>query len=153
MSINTGIAACTTAALLALGATACGGNTTTNTTKPTAGSTATPTPTTAPIAPLHLPTAPALTHAKGARKDVTLGTCATSKGKQTVGGRVINSSKATRDYLITVNWVGKNSEVRGRGIAVVKAVPAGKSRRWHLSAQVASGARQCVLNVKRGSLK
>lgn len=54
--------------------------------------------------------------------------------------------------MITFNWINDTSDVRGRGFTVVKDLGPGESSDWTVTAEVASGATQCVPNVRRGTL-
>jgi len=105
------------------------------------------------ISPPDLPVPPTLKNEKGAVADISYDACATESGDQRVSGTVQNSSRSRTDYVITFNWINDGFDVLGRGVAVVRDVPAGKSKRWDLSAKVSDGATQCAPNVKRGQLK
>lgn len=104
------------------------------------------------VAPTDLPTLPKLDDPQGAVKDVTYGECETKEGTRSVEGKVKNSTDDAQDYVITFNWINDTSDVRGRGFTVVKDLGPGESSDWTVTAEVASGATQCVPNVRRGTL-
>lgn len=104
------------------------------------------------IAPTGLPTPPELKEAQGAVADVELEQCPTEDGEQQVTGVLRSSGSTATDYVIVVNWVNDESDVRGRAVVVEAQVKPGETREWSATATVAPGATQCVRNVRTGVL-
>lgn len=117
-----------------------------------------PTATTAPVAsvdpgklsPTDLPAYPTVANAQGAIKDLALGECRVEAGEQTVTGTITSSAPGTADYVVVIDWVNATSDVRGRAVAVLKAVKVGEKREFTAKATVASGAVSCIPNVRYG---
>ncbi len=104
------------------------------------------------VSPTDLPTTPGLKNPQGAVVDVSYGTCATAAGTRKLSGTIKNSTSKSADFVITMSWTNATYDVLGRGVAVVEDVAAGKTKKWSMSAKVASGATTCTPNVLRGTL-
>ncbi len=102
-------------------------------------------------APAELPAVPKINRAQGAADDLRWQpeTCGTEAGGQVVRGRVVNPTKRSAAYLVTVSWV-EGSQVVTRGSAVVRRVPAGVGAPWKIRVKLSRDADQCVVNVRRG---
>ncbi len=103
--------------------------------------------------PSDLPEVPQIKDFEGAVKDVKVGECPTAKGDNKVSGSVKNSTDAAQDYVITISWITSRSDVVARGVATVEDLPAGESKKWAVTGELAkSGAYTCTTQVQRGQL-
>lgn len=117
--------------------------------KPSAGSSIDPDRT----SPSDLPEVPQIKDFEGAVKDVKVGECPADKGKNTVSGSVKNATEAEQDYVITISWITSRSDVVARGVATVKNLGAGDSKKWSVTGTLAKkGAYTCTTQVQRGQL-
>lgn len=148
MSTRTTVAKFTLSA--ALGLTACAG-----TTQPTASQSAAPS--TSPVEPApvtpSLKPLPTMQIKGGAIRDLVVGECGTSAGRQKVSGTLTSSQAGTQDFLITITWTNANGDVRGRGFEVVRDLARGKTKQLSISAEVADGAARCVMGVDFGTVQ
>jgi hypothetical protein len=99
-----------------------------------------------------MPAIPKVQGAQGAIGDLTLGDCATDAGKQTVTGEITSSAKKSADYLVTLSWTTSDSDVMGRGFAVLQDVEPGATETFEIQAKVAKGATLCVPGVVYGAI-
>jgi hypothetical protein len=104
------------------------------------------------VSPQNLPTVPEVKGAQGAISDLTLGDCATEAGQQTVSGEITSSAKKAADYLVTLSWTTSDSDVMGRGFAVLQDVAPGATETFEIQAKVAKGASLCVPGVVYGTI-
>lgn len=109
----------------------------------------------APTISPDLPALPTITRAEGAAGDLVWdpATCGTDGGKQTVRGKIENSSRKSADYSVNISWISDGADTLGRGIAVVQDVEPGATKPFTLTATVLDGATQCVPNVLRGVIR
>ena len=120
----------------------------------TASGESTPTETVDPsnVSPDDLPEIPKVKGAKGDIGALDLGDCHTEAGEQTVTGEVTSSASEATDYLVTLSWTTSDSDVMGRGFAVVRDLEPGATEEFTIKATVAKGATQCVPGVVYGSV-
>ncbi len=104
------------------------------------------------VSPDDLPTIPQVKGETGAIGALTLGDCATDAGPQTVSGEITSPAKKSADYLVTVSWTTSDSDVMGRGFAVLQDVEPGATEEFEIHAKVAKGATQCVPGVVYGTI-
>jgi hypothetical protein len=104
------------------------------------------------VSPDGLPTIPEVKGAKGDIGALTLGECHTEAGRQTVTGEVTSSAAKSTDYLVTLSWTTGDSDVMGRGFAVVRDLEPGATEGFTIKAAVAKGAAQCVPGVVYGNV-
>ena len=123
----------------------------------TAGDTASPSATESPIttSPPDLPVPPEVRGSAGAVDDVDWepAECPTAAGEQTTGGSLANPTDDPAGYLVTISWTNATSDVLGLGFEVVRGVKPGEEREWEVAADVSEGAVQCVINVRRGTIR
>lgn len=105
------------------------------------------------VSPENLPEIPTVKNAKGARADVTLKGCPVGERQARATGTVKNSTASTTDYAITISWINKRSDVRARGVVVIKALAAGETRSWKVAAPKRSGIDTCTVFVERGEAR
>jgi hypothetical protein len=105
------------------------------------------------VSPPNLPKVPQVKGEKGAIDALTLGECETDAGQQTVTGEITSPAKKSADFLITVSWTTSDSDVMGRGFAVLQDVEPGDTEEFEISAKVAEGATQCVPGVVFGTIE
>jgi hypothetical protein len=104
------------------------------------------------VSPGNLPKVPEVQGAQGAINALTLGDCETEAGKQTVTGEITSSAKKSADYLVTLSWTTSDSDVMGRGFAVLQDVAPGATEAFEIQAKVAKGATLCVPGVVYGTI-
>jgi hypothetical protein len=104
------------------------------------------------VSPGNLPAIPEVQGARGAIDALTLGDCETEAGKQTVSGDITSSAKRPADYLVTLSWTTSDSDVMGRGFAVLQDVAPGATEEFEIQAKVAKGATLCVPGVVYGTI-
>jgi hypothetical protein len=105
------------------------------------------------VSPQNLPKEPKVADAVGARADVTLKDCGATKRQALATGTVKNSTKRATDYAITISWVNKRSDVRTRGVAVLRDLAPGEQRPWKIAAAPHSGIATCTVFVQRGNVR
>lgn len=105
------------------------------------------------VSPDDLPEIPTVKGKKGAIDALTLGECATEPGRQSVTGEITSPAKKSADYLVTVSWTTSDSDVMGRGFAVLRDVTPGATEEFEIEATVAEGATQCVPGVVFGTIE
>lgn len=135
--------------VLGLALTGCGGAPTPSPTAANTGPSVDP----ARVSPTDLPVPPAVKDPQGAIRDLALGECKTTAGRQTVKGELTSSQKAVTDFLVTISWTTATGDVMGRGFKVVKALAPGETKKFEIKAKVSDGAVQCVKGVQFGSIK
>jgi hypothetical protein len=135
--------------LVAVCAVACGTNGD-NAKSPTSVTTASVDP--ARVSPADLVTGPELVDSEGAIRDVTFGRCGVGRGKQRVEATIRNSASEARDYVVTVSWVSKTSDVLARGIATEKRVKPRAPVTVAVDVDVPKGVTQCTFHVDAGTL-
>ena len=104
------------------------------------------------VSPDNLPEVPEVQGARGAIGDLTLGDCETEAGQRTVTGEITSSAKKSADYLVTLSWTTSDSDVMGRGFAVLEDVAPGATEAFEIRAKVAKGASLCVPGVVYGTI-
>ena len=104
------------------------------------------------VSPGNLPKVPKVQGAQGAIGALTLGDCETEAGTQTVTGEITSSAKKSADYLVTLSWTTSDSDVMGRGFAVLQDVAPGATEAFEIQAKVAKGASLCVPGVVYGTI-
>ena len=104
------------------------------------------------VSPSNLPKVPEVQGAKGAIGDLALGDCKTEAGKQRVSGEITSSAEKSADYLVTLSWTTTDSDVMGRGFAVLEDVEPGATEAFEIRAKVAEGASLCVPGVVYGTV-
>jgi hypothetical protein len=105
------------------------------------------------ISPQDMPTPPNVGKPKGAVAALSLGTCPTDAGEQTVTGSITSPAKAATDFLVVINWATEAGDVMGRGFTVLRDVKPGEKRELSITAKVAKGAKRCVPFVQYGTIK
>ncbi len=104
------------------------------------------------VSPDDLPTIPEVRGAQGAIGALALGDCETEAGKQTVTGEITSPAKKSADYLVTLSWTTSDSDVMGRGFAVLQDVAPGATEEFEIQAKIAKGATLCVPGVVYGTI-
>lgn len=103
--------------------------------------------------PGDLPYIPELTDPVPVAPDATYEKCELGGGPQTVTGTIKNTADGAKDFVITINWVDDELELRGQGVAVVEDLAPGASTDWSATGQLLDGATQCVPSFFRGDLE
>ena len=67
-------------------------------------------------------------------------------------GEITSSAKKSADYLVTLSWTTGDSDVMGRGFAVLQDVEPGATESFEIQAKVAKGATLCVPGVVYGTI-
>ena len=101
------------------------------------------------VSPTRLPETPTLHDPIGARADVQLDECPTTRGEATARGVVTNSTDETTDYAITVSWINDRSDVMARAVTVVHALKPHERRPWTATASVSSATSTCTVFAER----
>ncbi|MFZ2503991.1 MAG: FxLYD domain-containing protein [Nocardioides sp.] len=95
---------------------------------------------------------PAVLGARGAVRDLTLGSFLQATGAVTVTGQVTNSGRHPADYVVILEWLDESSTVVGRGVATVSDLEPGEKRTFAIGALVADSSTRCVPQVLSGRL-
>ena len=72
---------------------------------------------------------------------------------QSADGRVTNSGETAADYVITINWVDDNTDLRGQAVAVIENLAPGASEDWSATGNLLDGATQCLPATFKGELE
>lgn len=104
------------------------------------------------VSPDDLPSIPTVEDEQGDIGALTIGECPTGAGQRKVAGEVTSSATETTDYLVTLSWTTADSDVMGRGFAVLRDIEPGATEEFTIRAKVAKGATQCVPGVVHGTI-
>lgn len=103
---------------------------------------------------VEIKTAPRLDQAKGVSKDVKLTKCTLDGTDVQASGTLVNSKNDALDFVMTVSWINKATDVQTQAFAVERDVPAGEKRTWNVTATQPKSAnsKSCTLLAESGTL-
>lgn len=95
-------------------------------------------PRTQPASTAHgrLPMVPALAGKRGAIRDLELGEFVPTSGRVAVNGRILSSRRTVSDFVVVLEWLDEDGEVRGRGVVILADVAPGEKRWFTLATRV-----------------